>query len=135
MSPFHMQAPRWSLCGRRRRLTSSFAGGKHRIWSQSNLGANLSSASPWPLVSLSLRTSSVERGQSIICLEALLWDPLRLACDNHFKTGAIITQSEWPERDKEGSHLRGVTERWYNDRLFYTFKKETANVQSIWGSI
>lgn len=42
-----------------------------------------------PLFHLSPRTSSVKRGQSIICLVTWLWDLVSLARDNH-KKGAII---------------------------------------------
>lgn len=95
MNTFYMQAPSWNLRGIK--YDSDFQSRwRHTGFEISHLDISLSSASPWPLVSLSLGTSSVKRGQSVICPVALLRDLLSLAWDKHCKTGAIFIQSKRP---------------------------------------
>lgn len=47
-----------------------------------------------------------KKGQRIICLVVLLWGPMSLAHDNHYKTRAIFIQSSLCEREEYG---KGVT--------------------------
>lgn len=87
----HADSKLESVWNKRQLLTSSLAGETHRIWSQINLGSHVRSASLWPLLSLSLRSSSVTKRRSIICLVALLWDPMSLVCDNPCQMGGYYS--------------------------------------------